>query len=51
VSDALDILDQTPTIRPDNEVIYSYANFDRGVQTGGHGLQSELHGGDPWVAA
>lgn len=46
-----DILDQTPTIRPDNEVIDAYATLTAECKRAGHGLQAKLHAGDRWVAA
>lgn len=46
-----DILDRTPTIRPDNEVIDAYAALVAECRRAGHGLQDPRHAGDRWVAA
>lgn len=46
-----DILDHTPTIRPDNEVIDAYATLVAECRRAGHGLQNQRHTGDRWVAA
>lgn len=46
-----DILDHTPTIRPDNEVVDAYATLVAGCRRAGHGLQDQRHAGDRWVAA
>ena len=46
-----DILDHTPTIRPDNEVIDAYATLVAECRRAGHALQDQRHAGDRWVAA
>ncbi len=46
-----EILDHTPTIRPDNEVIDAYARLVAECRRAGHGLQDQRHAGDRWVAA
>ncbi|MHB1166424.1 MAG: PIN domain-containing protein [Candidatus Nanopelagicales bacterium] len=45
------ILDRTPTIRADNEVIEAHASLAVACQRIGHGLQHRQHTGDRWVAA
>jgi predicted nucleic acid-binding protein len=51
LGEARDILDRTPTIRPDNEVIDAYAALVAECRRAGHGLQDQLHAGHRWVAA
>lgn len=51
VGETRDILDRTPTIRPDNEVIDAYATLVAACRRAGHGLQEKHHAGDRWVAA
>lgn len=46
-----EILDHTPTIRPDNEVVDAYASLVAECRRAGHGLQDQRHAGDRWVAA
>ena len=46
-----DILDHTPTIRPDNAVINAWAMLTAECKRAGHGLQDKRHAGDRWVAA
>lgn len=46
-----DILDRTPTIRPDDEVIDAHATLVAECRRAGHGLQDPRHAGDRWVAA
>jgi len=45
------ILDRTPTIRTDNEVIDAHATLAAECRRLGHGLQDPRHSGDRWVAA
>jgi predicted nucleic acid-binding protein len=47
----IEILDRTPTIRPDNEVVDAYAELAAECRRLGHGLQAREHTGDRWVAA
>ena len=51
IGETRDILDRTPTIRPDNEVIDAYAALVAECRRAGHGLQAPRHAGDRWVAA
>lgn len=46
-----DILEQTPTIRADDEVIEAYADLSAACQAAGHPLQDKPHTGDRWIAA
>lgn len=50
-SRAVQILDRTPTIRSDNEVIDAYARLTAECRKVGHGLHNKEHTGDRWVAA
>ncbi len=50
-AEAREILDQTPTIRADNEVIDAYATLVTKCRRAGHGLHDQRHAGDRWVAA
>lgn len=47
----LRILDRTPTIRADNEVIEAHAKLVAECRRISHGLQDRTHSGDRWVAA
>jgi predicted nucleic acid-binding protein len=51
MAETIEILDRTPTIRPDNEVIDAYAELGAECRRLGHGLQAREHTGDRWVAA
>ncbi|OBH36453.1 twitching motility protein PilT [Mycobacterium intracellulare] len=51
MAEAIEILDRTPTIRPDNEVVDAYAELAAECRRLGHGLQAREHTGDRWVAA
>lgn len=51
MADAVRLLDATPTIRPDNDVIDAYATLVADCRRLGHGLQSKHHAGDRWIAA
>ena len=51
MAEAIEILDRTPTIRPDNEVVDAYAELAAECRRLGHGLQGREHTGDRWVAA
>jgi predicted nucleic acid-binding protein len=48
---AVQILDHTPTIRSDDEVIDAYAWLTAECRRIGHGLHNKEHTGDRWVAA
>jgi predicted nucleic acid-binding protein len=47
----IEILDCTPTIRPDDEVVDAYAELASECRRLGHGLHGREHTGDRWVAA
>ncbi|ARG59337.1 twitching motility protein PilT [Mycobacterium kansasii] len=51
MAETIEILDRTPTIRPDNEVVDAYAELAAECRRIGHGLQAREHTGDRWVAA
>lgn len=51
MTETIEILDRTPTIRPDNEVVDAYAELAAECRRLGHGLQAREHTGDRWVAA
>lgn len=48
---AIETLDRTPTIRPDNEVVDAYAALVADCRRLGHALHNREHTGDRWVAA
>ena len=48
---AVEILDATPTIRPDDEVIDAFARLTAECRRVGHALHHKEHTGDRWVAA
>lgn len=45
------MLDRTPTVGLDNEVIDAYATLFAECRRAGHGLQAKVHTGDRWVAS
>ena len=45
------ILDRTPTIRADDEVIEAYATLRAECRRIGHALHAKEHTGDRWIAA
>lgn len=47
----IEILDRTPTIRSDDEVIAAYARLTANCRSVGHALHNKEHTGDRWVAA
>jgi predicted nucleic acid-binding protein len=47
----LEILDRTPTIRADDEVVSAYATLVAECRRQGHALQDKQHTGDRWIAA
>jgi predicted nucleic acid-binding protein len=47
----IEILDRTPTIRADDEVVDAYAVLATECRRLGHGLHGKEHAGDRWVAA
>lgn len=51
LSETREVLDRTPTIRPDDEVVDAYAALVSECRRAGHGLQNPRHAGDRWVAA
>jgi predicted nucleic acid-binding protein len=51
MAETIEILDRTPTIRPDNEVVDAYAELAAECRRVGHGLHAREHSGDRWVAA
>ncbi|WP_406817133.1 PIN domain-containing protein [Mycobacterium sp. M23085] len=51
MAETIEILDRTPTIRPDNEVVDAYAELAAECRRLGHGLHAREHTGDRWVAA
>jgi len=51
MAETIEILDRTPTIRPDNEVVDAYAQLVAECRRLGHGLHAREHTGDRWVAA
>ena len=51
LNDLRDILDQTPTIRADNEVIDAHAQLLAECRRTGHALHAKEHTGDRWIAA
>ncbi|WP_297847293.1 PIN domain-containing protein [Mycobacterium sp.] len=51
MAEMIEILDRTPTIRPDNEVVDAYAELAAECRRLGHGLHAREHTGDRWVAA
>lgn len=46
-----EILDQTPTIRADDEVVEAHAQLFAECRRTGHALGAKEHTGDRWVAA
>ncbi|WP_102145412.1 PIN domain-containing protein [Mycobacterium hubeiense] len=50
-AEALQILDRTPTIYPDVEVVDAYATLVADCRKIGHALQDPMHTGDRWIAA
>lgn len=51
LSDLREILDQTPTIRADNEVVDAHAQLLAECRRAGHALHAKEHTGDRWIAA
>ncbi|MDO3634694.1 PIN domain-containing protein [Mycolicibacterium arseniciresistens] len=51
VAKVRELLDQTPTIRSDDEVIDAYARLTARCRRAGHALHAKEHSGDRWVAA
>ena len=49
--DLREILDQTPTIRADNEVVEAHAQLFAECRRTGHALHAKDHTGDRWIAA
>lgn len=45
------ILDQTPTIRSDSDVVDAHAQLFAECRRTGHALQAKEHTGDRWIAA
>jgi len=45
------LLDRTPTIRADDDVIEAYASLGAACRRVGHGLQAKQHTADRWIAA
>lgn len=45
------LLDRTPTIHSDAEVVNAYAALSAECRRAGHGLHDKVHTGDRWVAA
>lgn len=50
-NDLLEILDRTPTIRSDNEVVGAHAGLFAECRRAGHALHAKEHTGDRWIAA
>lgn len=46
-----EILDKTPTIRADNEVVEAHARLFAECRRTGHALNAKEHTGDRWIAA
>lgn len=46
-----EVLDQTPTIRADNDVVDAHAHLFAECRRTGHALQAKEHTGDRWIAA
>jgi len=51
LADLRKILEQTPTIRADNEVIDAHAKLYAECRRTGHALHDKKHAGDRWIAA
>lgn len=51
LSALFEILQQTPTIRADNEVVEAHARMFAECRRIGHALQAKDHTGDRWIAA
>jgi len=47
----IDVLEQTPTIHTDPEVVEAYADLTAECRRSGHALQDKTHTGDRWIAA
>jgi predicted nucleic acid-binding protein len=47
----VDILDSTPTIHSDDEVVSAYAALTAECRRVGHALYDKVHTGDRWIAA
>lgn len=45
------VLDQTPTIRSDNQVVDAHADLTSACRRLGHALHAKHHTADRWVAA
>lgn len=51
LTETREVLDRTPAIRPDNEVIDAYAHLVAECRRASRGMQDPRHTGDRWVAA
>ncbi len=51
MAEVVDVLNRTPTIHPDNEVVDAYATLTAECRRAGHGLHDKAHTGDRWIAA
>lgn len=51
LGDLREILDNTPTIRADDDVVDVYARLTADCRSSGHALGQKEHPGDRWVAA
>lgn len=47
----LDVLNRTPTIHSDDEVVGAYAALTAECRRVGHALHDKVHTGDRWIAA
>ncbi|MBM7519072.1 PIN domain-containing protein [Nocardioides nitrophenolicus] len=45
------VLDRTPTIRSDNQVVEAHADLTSMCRRTGHALHAKHHAGDRWIAA
>ena len=51
ISNALDILDRTPTIDSSNDVVKNFARLRAAAKAVGHPIAQNVHTGDCWIAA
>lgn len=51
MTEVIDILDSTPTIHSDDEVVGAYAALTAECRRVGHPLHDKVHTGDRWIAA
>lgn len=51
MTQVINVLDRTPTIHSDDDVVDAYAALTADCRKAGHALHDKVHTGDRWVAA